>query len=290
MPTPNEKGDALEAAVHAIEALILRNSPIPPVFERRKIIEIDGVHHEIDLFVTLDVGASYKSIFIFECKNWAKPVGKNEVIIFSSKISDSGASKGFIVAREFTADAEAAVARDPRIIRMLAREFDPNTNIAPIVFYARFPEMTSLSVSFKPFGTIDSPQTRSFEDTEAKYKGERVNLKDRIVQWSLEACDADLMQFFDLQVPEGIYPRGPVEHVKPFARDELFLDNLEIQHVKLEVGYQVEVVKNKIEWDYEVESRGRYFAFAPLIRHGDTLKCALAVAYPQTSQAKREGS
>lgn len=134
MTTSREKGDALEVAVGAIEELILRNSSVRPVFERKKIINVGGVHHEIDLYVTIDAGAGYTSVFIFECKNWEKPVGKNEILIFSKKIIDARATKGFMVTKDFTTDATAAANQDPRIILMLAREYDPAKDIAPIEF------------------------------------------------------------------------------------------------------------------------------------------------------------
>jgi hypothetical protein len=58
--TPAEKGNALEAAVAAIEHHILSTSPALRektfLIESKKIITADGVHHEIDIFVTIDLG------------------------------------------------------------------------------------------------------------------------------------------------------------------------------------------------------------------------------------------
>lgn len=51
-----EKGDALEDAVHAIEDTILKTAPgfAEGTFriESKRIVSLDGVRHEIDLFVT----------------------------------------------------------------------------------------------------------------------------------------------------------------------------------------------------------------------------------------------
>src|SRR5713101_206774 len=56
---PDEKGRELERAVHAIEAVILESSPAlrekPFTIEARKRIAVGGVHHEIDIFVTVEV-------------------------------------------------------------------------------------------------------------------------------------------------------------------------------------------------------------------------------------------
>jgi hypothetical protein len=74
--TPYDKGNALEVAVASIERLILDTSPHlierPFLFESKKIINAGGVHHEIDIFVTIDLGGGYKSVYIFECKNWKR--------------------------------------------------------------------------------------------------------------------------------------------------------------------------------------------------------------------------
>ena len=58
----NAKGRELESAVHAIEAVILEASPAlrekPFVIESRKRIAVGGVHHEIDIFVTVEAAGS----------------------------------------------------------------------------------------------------------------------------------------------------------------------------------------------------------------------------------------
>jgi hypothetical protein len=56
---------------------------------------LGGVHYEIDIFVTIDLSNGYKSVFIFECKNWQEPVGKNEVIVLSEKIAGAQAQHGY---------------------------------------------------------------------------------------------------------------------------------------------------------------------------------------------------
>src|SRR6266849_4908962 len=104
-PTPQQKGNALENAVRGIENLLLSLSPSLQQetykIESKKIISVRDVHHGIDVFVSVDLGSAYKSVFIFECKNWKDPVGKNEVIVFSEKIGVCQAQWGCIVAKAF---------------------------------------------------------------------------------------------------------------------------------------------------------------------------------------------
>ena len=82
--TPQQKGAHLEDAVRLIEQTILNSKPglkeSPFSIEINKIFVADGVRHEIDVYVEIDLGHGYKSIFIFESKNWKDSVGKNELI------------------------------------------------------------------------------------------------------------------------------------------------------------------------------------------------------------------
>ena len=84
------KGDALEKAVQLIETYILGTNPATKeaivTFEPKKIVVVNGVKHEIDIYITIDYGKGYKAIFIFECKNWTKKVDKDEIIVFSKKV------------------------------------------------------------------------------------------------------------------------------------------------------------------------------------------------------------
>jgi hypothetical protein len=136
MTTSAEKGEALEAAVRAIESVILKESPALRedtfVIESRKVLLVEGVRHELDLFVTVDHGQGYKAVFVFECKNWsASPVGKNEIIVFSEKIDAVQAQRGFFVAKSYTGDAEAQAKKNPRITLLTVTEHDPASTPVP---------------------------------------------------------------------------------------------------------------------------------------------------------------
>lgn len=56
---PVKKGNALEDAVHLIEQTILSNNPATRdaviMIEPKKIVIVDGVKHEIDIIVTIDM-------------------------------------------------------------------------------------------------------------------------------------------------------------------------------------------------------------------------------------------
>lgn len=118
-----EKGDALERAVELIERFILEdNSNATVTIEPKKILVVNKVKHEIDIYITIDYGKGYKSLFIFECKNWKKKVDKNELIVFSKKIEVAHAQKGYFIAKSYTEDAKAQAEQDGRIELLFATE------------------------------------------------------------------------------------------------------------------------------------------------------------------------
>jgi hypothetical protein len=114
-----EKGNALEKAVKLIQETILKSDPkfagTEFTIETNVVKIISGVRHEMDVLVKTHPSSQYEATWIFECKNWNEPVGKNEVIIFSEKIKVLGASRGFLVAKNLTKDAEAQVKLDNRL-------------------------------------------------------------------------------------------------------------------------------------------------------------------------------
>ena len=120
------KGDALEKAVQLLEAFILDTNLATKdaivTIEPKKIVDVDGVKHEIDIYITIGSGKGYKAIYIFECKNWTKKVDKNEIIVFSKKVDVVHAQTGFFIAKSFTRDAEAQAKQDGRLKLLIATE------------------------------------------------------------------------------------------------------------------------------------------------------------------------
>ena len=88
------------------------------------------MRHEIDIYVTADLAPGYKSMSIFECKNWEEAVGKNEIIIFSEKIDASHATSSCFVAKSYTYDAVTQAKQDPRITLLLTSEYDPHNALS----------------------------------------------------------------------------------------------------------------------------------------------------------------
>jgi len=275
MNTPQRKGDSLENAVAAIEEVILQSSAGMgriPVVEKKKIIKVNGVHHEIDVYVAADLAPGYKPIFIFECKNWKEAVGKNEIIIFSEKIDASHATSGCFVAKSYTSDAVSQAKRDPRITLLLAAEHDPKSGTEVFQFFTRSPEMTKLDVTmFKRGGMGLDQKSVSTETAQLECFGQPVNFPVQLNLWSLQVCEDDLMSFFDEPVPAGVYQRVVTGDLH-FDVGQVRLNHEDVERLAFYVEYKVSVTPVPVVSYFEVKSRGRCITFATQLIGNDTMQ------------------
>jgi hypothetical protein len=282
MDTPQEKGDSLENAVAAIEEFILQVSSgmgRKPIVEKKKIITVDGVRHEIDVYVTADLAPGYKPIFIFECKNWKEAVGKNEIIIFSEKIDASHANSGCFVAKSYTTDAVSQAKKDPRITLLLAAEYDPVSGPEVFQFFTRLPEMTNLDVTmFKRGSNGLDPKPVSKETAQLEVYGKPVNFPAQLYFWSLEVCNNDLMAFFEEPVPAGVYHRV-VNGDLHFEVDQVRLNHEDVERLNFYIEYKVGVTSVPVVSHFEVKSRGRCITFAPQLIGDDTMQLQIVMPF-----------
>src|ERR1017187_6496765 len=205
-----KKGHQLEEAVRAIEETILRQSPGLKEgafrIESRKLIYADGVKHEIDLWVSVEIAKGYKSIFVFECKNWEDKVSKNEIIVFCEKIDVTSAQKGFFVAKSFTRDAVAQAAKDARIQLLTAEDLPTEMVEVPMQFHVIILEGSAIELAFKSRGIRpDQPVTR-IKVMEVTLRGETMNIQELAKTFSEEAWQTRSCTFPSGTLPEGVYP------------------------------------------------------------------------------------
>jgi hypothetical protein len=284
MDTPQDKGDSLENAVAAIEKVILQSSAgmgRKPIVEKKKIINVNGVRHEIDVYVTADLAPGYKPIFIFECKNWKEAVGKNEIIVFSEKIDVSHATSGCFVAKAYTSGAVSQAKTDPRITLLLAAEHDPESGPEVFQFFNRTPEMIKRDVTvFKRGGTGLDPKPIPKESARLECFGQPVDLDTQLNFWSLEVCEDDLMSFFDEPVPAGVY-RRVVNGDLHFEAGQVRLNHEDVERLAFHVEYKVSVTPVPVVSHFEVKSRGRCITFAPQLIGNDTMQWQIVMPLTQ---------
>jgi hypothetical protein len=279
------KGRELENAVHAIEAVILQSSPTLHdkafAIEARKRIAVGGVHHEIDIFVIVEVAKGYTSIFIFECKNWEDAVGKNELIVFSEKIDATSAQRGFFVAKSFTKDAAAQAQKDPRITLLTATEHDPETTITPESFHLTAPASLKPTITFRVAGS--SGKNVSPIDVQGKkvrLHGQEVLLTEFLDDWIKELYSERLLHFTTAHLSEGIHPMT-ASGKRSFGAGECIINDQEMEHVQMDLECGVEIIHPVVLSDYEVSSRGRVIRLAPVKIHNVVIETAFVTTHKE---------
>jgi hypothetical protein len=285
MITPLEKGNELENAVKAIEHVILQSSPSLEkasfLIESKKIVVIEGVRHEIDVWVEIDHGKGYKSIFIFECKNWKDSVGKNEIIIFSEKIDAVQAQCGFFVAKSFTKDAGAQANKDKRISLFSAKEHSPENTPTPFNFHFVLEENKHSDLFFK-VRNFDRKVKLDIDNIKCQLKDKTIDLNNYIQDWIKDCADKRTRTFPSGEKAEGVYELE-ADDERCFGESELVCNKKEIEKITLHVTFSVRILRPGIASHYEVESRGRMLSLAPVqLRDGGHIQVHFA---SKTSEA-----
>jgi hypothetical protein len=265
MTTSQQKGNALEAAVVAIEELILTSSPNIKEksyrIESKKIINVGGVHHEIDIFVTFELGPSYNSVYVFECKNWKEAVGKNEIVVFAEKIDAAAAQRGFFVPKSFTADAVAQANKEPRMELVIAAEYDPASTILPFAYQSTFQKPTHVKAVFRKWG---APGTKSvnydLSQAVATLNGDPLNLLDYLNAWVTEAINESMRTFPSGTLVDCIYKRE-FASARQFVEGALVVNNIAIESATLGVQFEINLVRPAVRSHFEINGRGRVIPF-----------------------------
>lgn len=228
----------------------------------RKRIKVGGVHHEIDIYVTVEVASGYTAIFIFECKNWEDAVGKNEVIIFAEKIDAASAQRGFFVAKSYTKDAEAQALKDQRIKLLTATEHDPLTTIIPDGFHYTAPASVKSDVVFRVAGSSGKNEVPvDVHRTQISLGGSDLLLGDYLQAWTEEIYKEDLLGFPTARLPEGVYPMLSSAE-RCFGKGECVIDGKELEHVRIHAEFGVKIIRPPVISHYEVATRGRVIRLA----------------------------
>lgn len=273
MSENQQKGNILESAVRAIETTILRVSPSynEKTFniESKRILNVDGVRHEIDVFVRVDLGVGYEAIFVFECKNWVEKVGKNEIIIFAEKIRAAQAQKGFFVARSFTSDAEAQATKEPRMELLRVTDL-PTADIAiPFDFHLINPELKDISLLL-----IANPESKhpavplDMEKAKFTLDGEQLDLRRYVMEWAEAEGDARTNRFPSARAEEGPHELTFEAH-RDFSESVAIVNDDRIREMKLNGLILVRVVRPKIVSYFDVEKRGRALSVRMDIKSGE---------------------
>jgi hypothetical protein len=265
MTTSQQKGDALEAAVVAIEELILISSPNVKEksyrIESKKIINVGGVRHEIDIFVTFELGSSYNSVYVFECKNWKEAVGKNEIIVFAEKIDAASAQRGFFVAKSFTADAVAQANKESRMELVIAAEHDAASTILPIGYQTTVQKPTHVKAVFRKSGASGTKSvTYDLSQAVATLNGDLLNLLDYLNDWVTEAINESMRTFPSGTLVDGAYERECTSD-RQFAEGTFVVNDVAIEAATIDVQFEINLIRPAVRSHFEINGRGRVISF-----------------------------
>lgn len=294
MTSPNDKGRELEDAVRAIEQTILEARPELReqrfLIESRKRVEVDGVHHEIDILVTVGLATGYEATFLFECKNWESPVGKNEVIILSGKIADLGAQRGFLIAPSFTRDAEAQARKDKRLELLRTTQHSAAAAVPAYDFHFVERASTKCDVIMRLAGTAGKNRARvEICGKPIKLHGNEVALEAYLGAWLDQEYQGRLRRFQTADLPEDVYPMA-LSSERRFAEGELSFEGVDIEQLRIEVEFGVRVVRPPVISDYEVATRGRVTRFGETRLSNCVVDVEFVTLGSRTADAVIEGS
>ena len=260
-----KKGNDLEHAVRVLEETILSRSPhlVPHSFQiqNKRVIVSEDVRHEIDIWVSVNIGPGYEAIFIFECKNWEEKVGKNEIIVFSEKIDVTRGQKGFFVAKSFTKDAIAQAAKDSRIEMIVASEVPPES--VPLPFSFHFIECAGTQMKLVMNGRVkDGTGRERLAVCDVVLDGVRMSLEEIGRIWGQEIWNDRSRKFRSQEVPTGLYHLS-AEGMLTFEPNRLLADGQDIAAVTYKVEFVARVQQGVVESCFDVATRGRSLRLAP---------------------------
>ena len=260
MASPNEKGSALEYAVHCIEAAIHRNVPgltgSNATIERNKIIVKHGVSHEIDLWVRVNPETIYETTHILECKNWQRPVGTDEVFKLAGKMKALNAASGTIIARKFTSDAEA-LAKTERCLALhyFADNFWSPLDSLQCAATTHAADSANLSVQFRN-PSPDNPTTFDHRTAVCR-SGSQVTSLNGFISPLIDRHVHALQAHDPRYRLEGEHA-GHTQFGYQFDSGEFFINDHEVAHLTVSLDYTVSVRHARIAVKFDVEHRGGF--------------------------------
>lgn len=269
MGTNQNKGDALERAIESIERAILQqDSTLKPErlrIENKKTVIVDGVRHEIDIYVEAEIARGYKSVYIFEAKNWDSNVDKNEVIIFSEKIRALSAQYGFFIARGFTSHAYAQAALDRRIKLLLASEasFDKYP-FDQMLVQSRSQFTGNFRLTKRSLLSSSSNQYFDIHVNEAKVvvSGVERNLYEYLDELVNHVYSIEVQTMKVNELPEGAYTMKFSKQIR-FEDNGLIYDDLDVATIDMDVTVDLVIYRPRIIFHFDIEGRGRYVELEP---------------------------
>lgn len=264
---PHVKGRELEESVYFIQKNILETDSKYRgqafTIERNQIVFAGGVRHELDVVVKVQPGADYEALVLFECKNWKKKVGKNEVIIFSEKIRAVAASRGFIVAANWTKDAESQARKDSRV-KLVKCSNDFQSPLSAVQMLHQTTDLLNIEVHARIVGPDRLPTIAPFDiDAIWTMSGSPIVLRTFIKGQADRLYSEKFQQDHQRLQLEGTH-EGVARGRILFDNGEMVSLNQELEWMELTCHYRVSNALQKLRSRFEVKGYGRTYSFEPI--------------------------
>ncbi len=260
-----EKGDELENAVELIYKQILKTNPslasAQLQIQRNKLIFPGGVRREIDIYVVVDPGDGFESIFIFECKNIKKPVSPNDITIFSAKIKETNATKGYFIGTSFSSNAKKEALKDPRIELLVASKLPLEKGTFPEI-HTIHQDKSNQFIEAQAF-------IKGFDDTKASkdypidpqgictYQLEQMPFQSLLERFAEETISKKLKNLPTHTFDEGYYAYS-IDDMIIFSDNEFSIERGNIEKIKIKVKFTIQVIKPITKAQFTVEGKGIY--------------------------------
>jgi hypothetical protein len=262
------KGRALEDAVGFIQDAVLRSDPtfkgIEFTIDTRQTVKVKNVSYEVDVLVKTLLRTQLEATWIFECKNWARPVGRKEIQDLSTRVNALGATKGFIVAKSLSKNAYAQLEQEMRLEFIRCREdFWSPLNSTELIHTTH--DLLPIGVLIKERGvpTIPSPARLDFRNLNCSLNGKTIDfvhyVHTQMDQMIAEDRNQHLSQYFF----EGNH-WGESTGLLKYSLGELMIDAMDVEYITIPLRFFITIRKRRIVSKFELEARGRAFNFEPI--------------------------
>lgn len=253
------KGRLLEYAIARIEEHLLEKDPslrgTNGKVEKNKIVTVDGVRHEVDVWIVVNSGSHLETTHIIEAKNWKGAVGTDEVSKLKVKRDEVRAASATLVARRFSRDARNLASKE-RITLLEASEDLAPTNIELSIYSSRV-ESGCATITFSDATKI--PSSVSFSESICTYRGQQFQLGaliDRLVEQEVAAQSRT-----DPRNNLGGMFTGRLKAPIVFTGGELLVADCEVSVITLELDYSVNITLPAATWRIGVEKKGGLVKF-----------------------------
>ena len=263
------KGDALEDAVRMIETVILGADPnakdSPIKIERKKVVIVQGVKHEIDIYIAINNARGYNSTYIFECKNWRTKIDKDKIIAFAQKVRDVRASTGFFIAKRFTKYAVAQAKRDG--IELLIAD-DKLEETLPFLndFSIWGNNIIGTDSTYKFLVITQEEQNEGYlpgynSESFVRYKEEGLQLGSLVQRFQHQIVN-DYMNQFPKSASKSEKQRFEQSKTFIFPPGELSIEGLECREMQLRVVWESKLIYPTFVSNFDIKTRSRVRTYA----------------------------